>query len=194
MNVKEAIEKRRAYRSFDSIEISKELIKKLVEVAQITPSCANKQPWRFVFVYDQNKLKELFTVLSSGNKWVEKASMIIAVFSKPEYDCIIGERDYYLFDTGMATAFIILRATELGLIAHPIAGFKESKTKEILKIPDEMRLITLITIGKHSNIINPVLSDAMKLGEKQRPPRKKIDDFVFINDYNNKFNEREGEL
>ena len=49
-----------------------------------------------------------------------------------------------------------------------------------------MRLITLVIIGKHSNEINPVLSDAMKLGEKQRPPRKQLEDFVFINRYENK--------
>lgn len=136
---------------------------------------------------DKAQLNRLFTILSGGNKWVEKASMIIAVFSKPENDCIIGERLYYLFDTGIATAFLILRATELGLVAHPIAGFKEPQAKEILEIPDEMRLITLVIIGKHSKDVNPVLSDAMKLGEKQRPPRKQLEDFVFINSYNNKF-------
>ena len=127
-----------------------------------------------------------------GNKWVEKASMIIAVFSKPKNDCIIKERLYYLFDTGMATAFIILRATELGLIAHPIAGFDEERAKEILEIPGEMRLITLVIIGKHSQTLNPVLSENMKLGEKQRPPRKKLEEFIFLNSYNNKFLENEG--
>ncbi|MHA2182915.1 MAG: nitroreductase family protein [Promethearchaeota archaeon] len=189
MNVKEAIEKRRAYRSLDPIEISKELIKRLAEAAQLAPSCANKQPWRYIFIFDKNKLTELFTALSETNKWVKKASMVIAVFSKPEYDCVIGERLYYLFDTGMATAFIILKATELGLVAHPIAGYKETKAKEILKIPNEMRLITLVNIGKHSKEINPVLSDVMKLGEKQRPPRKNLEDFVFINNFETKYNE-----
>lgn len=181
MSVKEAIRKRRSYRSLDSVEITRDLIEDLAEVARITPSCANKQPWRFVFVYDKNRLNELFTALSKGNKWVEKASMIIGVFSEPENDCMIGERLYYLFDTGMATAFIILRATELGLVAHPIAGFKETLAKEILNIPKELRLITLIVIGKHSEINNPVLSDSMKLGEIQRPPRKSIDEFIYIN-------------
>ena len=189
MNVKEAIEERRAYRSFDPIEVSKELIKKLAVAAQLSPSCANKQPWGYIFIFDKNKLTELFTALSGTNKWVEKASMVIAVFSKPEDDCVIGERFYYLFDTGMATAFIILQATELGLVAHPIARYKETKAKEILNIPNEMRLITLVNIGKHSNEINPVLSDAMKLGEKQRPPRKKLEDFVYVDNYGNKFYE-----
>ena len=181
MNVKETIEKRRAYRSLDPVEISKDLIKDLAEVARISPSCGNKQPWRFIFVYDKKELNKLFTVLSEGNKWVEKASMIVAVFSEPENDCMIGERLYYLFDTGMATAFIILRATELGLVAHPIAGFKETLAKEILGIPRKMRLITLLIIGNHSKEVNPVLSDSMKLGETQRPPRKSIDEFIYIN-------------
>lgn len=183
MNVKETIEKRRAYRSLDPVEISKELIEDLAEVASIAPSCGNKQPWRYVFVHDKKVLNELFTVLSEGNKWVEKASMIIGVFSKPESDCMIGERHYYLFDTGMATAFIILRATELGLVAHPIAGFKETQAKEILDIPRDMRLITLVIIGKRSKEVNPVLSESMKLGEKQRPPRIPLDKFIHINNY-----------
>jgi hypothetical protein len=107
--------------------------------------------------------------------------MIIGVFSEPEDDCMIGERQYYLFDTGMATAFLILRATELGLIGHPIAGFKETLAKEILGIPKDKRLITLIVVGKHSENINPVLSDLMKLAENQRPPRKPIDEIIHIN-------------
>ena len=189
MSVKETIEKRRAFRSLDKVEISEELVKDLGRVAQITPSCANKQPWRFVFVYNKEQLKKLFTTLSEGNKWVEKVSMIIAVFSKPENDCMIGERIYYLFDTGMAVAFIVLRATELGLVAHPIAGFNEEKAKNILNIPEKMRLITLIIVGKHSKEINPVLSEAMKLGERQRSPRIPLEEFIYINDYNIKLNE-----
>ncbi|MFX1326764.1 MAG: nitroreductase family protein [Promethearchaeota archaeon] len=189
MNVQDATKERRAYRSLDFVQITDELILDLAEKAQIAPSCANKQPWNFIFVKDKKQLNRLFTTLSVGNKWVEKASMIIAVFSKPEFDCLIGEREYFLFDTGLATAFIVLRATELGLIAHPIAGFKEEQAKKILEIPEEMRLITLVIIGKHSKEIKPILSEAMKFGEKQRPPRKNLDEFVFINNYKNKFKE-----
>ncbi len=183
MSVKETIEKRRAYRSLEPVEITRDIVNDLAEVTKIAPSCGNKQPWRYIFVYDKNVLNELFTVLSEGNKWVEKASMIIGVFSKPKNDCMIGERFYYLFDTGMATAFLILRATELGLVAHPIAGFDETSAKKILEVPNAMRLITLIIIGKHSKNVNPVLSESMKLGEKQRPPRKAIEDFIYIDKY-----------
>ena len=183
MDVKEAINKRRAYRSFDPIKISDEIIQDLAESAQMAPSCMNKQPWRFIFIRDKNMLDKLFTTLTSGNKWVEKASLIIAVFSNPNNDCIIRERFYYLFDTGLATAFIILRATELGLVAHPVAGYNEEKAKKILDLPEEMRLITLVIIGKHSKEINPLLSELMKLGEKSRYPRIPLEKFSYINEY-----------
>ncbi|MHA2392351.1 MAG: nitroreductase family protein [Promethearchaeota archaeon] len=186
MNVKESIKKRRAFRSLDPVDITDEIVLDFAQTVRLAPSCGNKQPWNYVFVRDKVKLKELFTILSEGNKWVEKASTIIAVVSKPEYDCVIGERQYYLFDTGMATAFLILRATELGLVAHPIAGFREGAAKKILGIPDEMRLITLVIIGKHSKEVNPVLSEIMKLGEKQRPPRKQLEEFIFLNEFGNK--------
>jgi len=190
MNVKEAIEKRRAYRSLDPVEINKDLIEDLAHVAQIAPSCNNFQPWNFIFVFEEQQLERLFKTLSKTNKWIEKASMMIAVFSKPEDDCLINERKYYLLDTGLATAFMILRATELGLVAHPIAGFDEKEAKKILGIPENMRLITFVNIGKHSDTINPDLSDNMKLGEKQRPPRKELSEFCYLNKYESKLEQK----
>jgi nitroreductase len=115
------IQKRRAYRSLVPVEITEEMMGALAESAQLSPSCFNNQPWRYVFVYEKRSLDELYRALSKGNDWARKSSLIIAVFSRAEYDCQIKGRNYYLFDTGMATAFIILRATELGLVAHPIA-------------------------------------------------------------------------
>ena len=183
MNVKDAINKRRAYRSFTPVKITKELINDLAESAQLFCSCFNNQPWRFVFVYDEIKLKEMHSTLSKGNKWAHNASMIIAVFSNKDLDCIVKEREYYLFDTGMAVAQMILRATELGLVAHPIAGYDENKTKEILNIPEEMRIITLIIVGKHSDEINVLLSEKQAEIEGERPARKDLHDFVWFNSY-----------
>jgi nitroreductase len=140
MDVKQAIHTRRAYRSLEPVEITEELIRDLAESAQLTCSCLNNQPWRFVFAYDPDVLKKLHGAVSKGNAWVQAASMIIAVFSQKDLDCLIKGREYYLFDTGIATAFVILRATELGLIAHPIAGFNEGAVKEILGIPEEMSM------------------------------------------------------
>lgn len=107
--------------------------------------------------------------------------MIIGVFSKKDYDCAIRDREYYLFDAGMAVANIILRATELGLVAHPIAGYDEGLAKEVLGISMEMNLITLIIIGKRSDSIDEHLTDRQKLVENNRPERLPLDKVIFIN-------------
>jgi nitroreductase len=109
--------------------------------------------------------------------------MIIAVFSKPEDDCIVSKRKYHQFDVGMATAFLILRATELGLVAHPISGFSPRKVRVTLGIPDEYSVITLVIVGKKADKIHPYLSEDQKMKEQRRPPRKRLEEFVFHNHY-----------
>jgi len=183
MDVKTAIENRRAYRSLEPVEITEELIDDLAYCAQLAPSCFNNQPCRFVFVYAPDKLKELHTALSEGNEWAQAGSMIIAVFGKKEEDCIIHDREYYLFDIGLAVAHVILRATELGLVAHPIAGFSPKKVKEILQIPPEAMNITLIIVGKHSRRIGPLLTEKQRTAEPVRPERKPLSKIAFKNVY-----------
>ncbi len=183
MNVKDAIQKRRAYRSLEHVDITDQLIGDLAESARLFCSCFNNQPWRYVIVENKAVLEQMHEALSSGNEWARAASMIIAVFSKPELDCVIRDRRYYLFDTGMATAAMILRATELGLVAHPIAGFSPKKTREILNIPESMEVITLVIVGKHSESISPVLSDKQIAAERERPERKPVEQLFHLNRY-----------
>lgn len=186
MDVQQAINERRAYRSLEPVEITEKLVKDLAKNARLAPSCNNNQPARFIFIYDPASLKELHAALSPGNAWAQAASLIIVVFSKREDDCLIRDREYYQFDTGLATAFLILRATELGLVAHPIAGFSPKKTKEILGIPEEYKVITLVNVGKHSEIISPVLSDEQVEAEKKRPKRIPLNKFVYLNSFKSK--------
>jgi nitroreductase len=183
MTLNKIIQNRRAYRALEKTEISQDLIKELVTNAQLAPSCFNYQPWRFVFVYNEEMLQKVFETLSESNKWAQKASMIIAVFSKREFDCTPGKtREYFLFDTGMATALMILKGTELGLVMHPIAGYSHSKVKKILEIPEDMTVITLIIVGKHSND-DSFLSEKQKNSELKRPQRKDMKEFVYLNKY-----------
>ncbi|UCH64150.1 MAG: nitroreductase family protein [Fidelibacterota bacterium] len=181
MDVKQAILSRRAYRSLEPVEITEELTRDLAESAQLAPSCFNNQPWRFVFVHDPEVLKQLYGVMSKGNAWAQTAAMVVAVFSTKDADCLIRGREYYLFDTGMATAFMLLRATELGLVAHPIAGYDEAAVKEILNVSEEMKVITLVIIGQHSETIGPLLTEQQAVSERTRPERLPVEEFSYIN-------------
>ena len=191
MDVREAIKTRRAYRSLASVDITPELIADLAHCAQLAPSCNNNQPWRFVFVYGKENLEKFHPVLNSpGNDWARAASLIVAVCSRKEDDCIIRDREYHLFGDGLAAAFLIIRATELGLVAHPIAGYSPKKVREILGIPEDHQVITLINIGKHAAEISPILSPKQVEQETIRPERKPLSEFAFDNRFGRPIEER----
>lgn len=176
MTVKKVIKERRAYRAIKPFKVSEKLLSELATCASLAPSCYNKQPWRFVFVVNEDKLKEVFQALPRGNKWAEKSSLIVAVFTKKDLDCVLGNREYFLFDTGISTGFMILCATELGYVAHPIAGFDEEKVKSVLKIPQDMILIALIVIGALDED-----SEEFKK-ELKRPERLSFSQFAWIDE------------
>jgi nitroreductase len=169
MQVREAIDRRRAYRSLEPVEITEEMVNDLAAAAHKAPSCFNNQPWRFVFVYGKEQLEVMHEALTKGNAWAKDASLMVVVLSKPDLDCQPKDRDYYMFDTGLATANLMLRATEMGLVAHPTAGYSVSKTREVLDIPEEFTVITILHVGKLSSKVSGHLEEWQQ--ERDTGPR-----------------------
>ena len=200
MDVHEAIEKRRASRSLSKIRITRAVIRDLAAAARLCCSAENHQPWRFVFVTDTRLLAELSTTMIADNAWAANASMLVAVCTEPHLDCTVDDRDiapqvpgagrlrssgntrpYWYFDTGQAMAFLILRATELGLVAHPIAGYLEQRVQQILGIPRHMVVMALVVVGRRSEAIDPALPPDMKADERKRPSRLPLSKMAFTN-------------
>jgi nitroreductase len=187
--VRETIERRRAYRSLAPVEITDELVRELAHAAQLAMTCSNNQPARFVFVRGAEALENLKPALNRGNAWARAASLIVAVCCEKESDCVIHGREYYLFDTGLQTAFLVLRATELGLVAHPIAGYRPTLVRAALGIPDGMTVATLVIVGRHADDVSPVLSEDQARAEKERPARLPEGEVAFIDRWPNRIRE-----
>jgi nitroreductase len=185
MDVKEALEKRRAYRALGAFEVTDGLIGELAEAARLMPSCFNNQPWKFVFARSPEKLEALRASFSQNNDWAKKAPLVIAAFAGKEHDCVIKEREYYLFDLGMGVGALLLRAAELGLVAHPIAGFDPEAAKKALGIPDGNMLIALIIVGKKTGDLS-ALTPKQAEGEAERPARLAPENVFALDAYNDK--------
>ncbi len=180
VNVSEAIEKRRARRALSETPIEKEKVDALVRAARLSASCFNNQPWR-ITVCMGDALPSLKKSLSKGNAWATKAPLIFAVAARAMDDCRSSDnRDYFLFSTGLAIGQMLLEATELDLIAHPIAGYDPLKVKADLGIPQDCTVITLV-ICAYPSSDNSLLSDKQKASEPVRPERKPIGENFFLN-------------
>jgi len=175
------IEARRAKRALSDRPTPRETAEALLRAAHWAPSCANNQPWRFIAIDDPGVLDRVKEHLSGGNYWAKPSPLIIAVASRADLDCRIPDgREYYAFGCGMASMNLMLQATELGLIAHPIAGFKQAPIKDVLEIPDPYQLITLIILG-HPNEDHSELSDKHRLEETSERTRRPLDEVVSWN-------------
>ncbi len=179
MDVKEAVDRRRATRAFDSRPVSDGLISELIGAMRLSPSCNNNQPWRVIVARDQASLEAVRGSLTKGNGWATKAPLIFVVCARLDDDCKLADRrDYYLFSTGISVGEMVLRATELGLIAHPIAGYDALAIKEKLAIPADHVLISLVICGYPGTDVS-MLSEKQLLAEVERPPRKPIGENFF---------------
>lgn len=162
---------RRAWRALSEEPLSEDEVTRLIEAAHLAPSCFNNQPWRFV-VAQGERLEAVKEALPGGNYWAKRAPVIIAVASQRDLDCKLSDnRDYFLFGCGLAVENLVLQATQMGLIAHPIAGYDPLKVKEALKIPADYVLITLVIVGRRGdvNVLNEKHRE-IELGPRDRKP------------------------
>jgi nitroreductase len=179
MDVVEAIHKRRALRTFDARPVEPEKIAALVEAMRLSPSCNNNQPWRVVVCRDPDSLAKAKSALSKGNAYATRVPLTFVVAATVEGDCRSSDsRDYFLFGCGLAVGIMTLRATELGLTAHPIAGFDPLVLKRELGIPPEYVVITMVNTG-YPGTDQSLLSDKQKTIEMDRPERKPISENFF---------------
>ncbi len=142
------IEKRRAYRAISNEPVPEDVILRIMESAVLAPSCFNNQPWLFVVVQKKKVLDRVKEHLASANYWAKAAPFIVAVCTRADLDCQHSAgRDYAFFDTGMAVGNMLLQGVREGLYTHPIAGFSPLPIKEILNIPEDITLLTLVIFG-----------------------------------------------
>jgi len=179
MDVEEAVSRRRALRALDTRPVPKEVVDDMVESMRLSPSCNNNQPWRVIVARDHASLEAIKTSLPRGNSWGLRSPLILVVCARLEDDCRLADRrDYYLFSSGIAVGEMLLRATEHGLIAHPIAGYDALAIKQKLGVPEDHVLITLIICGFPGTDVS-MLSEKQLLAQKERPARKPVGDNFF---------------
>lgn len=137
-------------RSFDeTYEISNHDLRSILEAGRWAPSANNVQPWRFSVGRRGDKVfAAIAENLTSWNAaWAPKSSALILVSGVVKNH--VGEANTWAhFDSGLATANILVQATELGLHAHVMAGVEFQPLAEALGHGDHLKGLVAIAIGK----------------------------------------------
>ena len=178
MEFTQVIEERRSTRKFSKRIVSKKKIIRLIECARMSPSAANRQPWHFVILENEQKekvasimeerMKKNKVELDSANyathtyqavnsvinsiRVIREAPILILVF-RPNSDDF---RDADYLSIGSAVEHICLKATDLNLGSLWIRDIIYTK-QEIARLftDPSMELVVSVAIGYSSEFPYP---------------------------------------
>jgi len=158
VEVFEAIKTRRSIRRFKSENIPDEDLMKVLEAATWAPSAGNLQPWEFIIVRG-NDLKRKVASAAYGQMWIAEAPVVIIVCANiPRTSRYYGERGrtlYCIQDTAAAIQNMLLAAHALGYGTCWVGAFSEHEVRRVLEIPEHVRPVAIIPIGKPAEKPSP---------------------------------------
>jgi nitroreductase len=162
MEVFEAIKNRTSIRKYKPEKISKEKIDILIEAGRLAPTAANKQKYKLVIVDDED-IKKRLGVACNNQTFVGTASHVIA-------GTVDQDWKWKKVDLAIVFEHIVLEALELGFGTCWIGAFSEKEVKKILDIPENIKVVAMLTIGAPDEI-------------PKHSSRKKVEEIVSYNKY-----------
>ena len=162
---------RKSVRGYEGKSVEEEKLSKVLEAARLAPSWANKQCCRYIVVKDKATIKEL----SGSFGWLKQTPVIVVACADPKDS---GDRDgmkYFLVDVGISMQQLVLAATALELGTCWIGAFDETKVKEALEVPENIKVVAMTPLGYPSDkegVGSKLLKTA--IGSGKRKPLEEI--------------------
>ena len=168
MEFAEVVRRRRMVRNYSSDPVPREVLERIVHAARRAPSAGFSQGTAFVVVTDPdlrvaiaNSCDEPDYVAAGFDPWISRApAHIIICVSEAAYHQRYREPDkvddegreidwpvpFWWVDAGAALMLVLLAAVDEGLAAG-FLGVDSGRLRPLLKIPEAMVPIGLVTVG-----------------------------------------------
>ena len=164
----ELLRGRRSIRSYTEQPVARESIDLLIEAALRAPSSRNNQPWSFVVVDDPELLAALSTAKEHGSAFLKRAPLGIVVCGDP------SKSDVWIEDCAIAAILVQTEAQSLGLGScwiqirerrHDAGTTAQAYIRELLGIPEQIMVASIISIGHPAEQRAPVAAGALDYGK-----------------------------
>ena len=174
MDISACTKKISQVKSYLNRDVKHKEIAKIIDAARFAPSSGNIQNWRFLIVKNKDT-KEKIARACLDQLWIQEAPVIILVCSDNSNIKTLFEKKWKKYsreNCAAAAENILLQAASLGLSSSWIRNFNQLRLKNTLKIPDDVSVEAVITIG-YSN-------------ERPKESRHKAEELTFFEVYNNR--------
>lgn len=180
--INELMQRRWSPRAFEEgRSVEREKVLTMLEAARWAPSCFNDQPRQFLVFdgSDSGALERARACLTAGNAWALKAPMLILSVARETFEQNGKPNRWAQHDTGLATENLLLQAVELGLAAHPMAGYDADRARSEFGIPVGFTPIAMIAIGYPYRARLDDLDEKLRAKELAARERKPIGEIAF---------------
>jgi nitroreductase len=142
MSLVDVILSRRSIRSYERKKVPKGVLNRILEAGRQAPSASNVQPWHFIVLTDF----EVKEKLSHGrwNTFVKDSAFTVVGCAH------VGDsygQKWSTVDTTIALQNMVIAAWALGVGSCWIGDFIEEDVKKLLNIPEDWRVLALISFG-----------------------------------------------
>lgn len=156
MELKDLVLKTRSYRRFDeSYQITYSSLEKLVDMARLSASGANRQPLKYLIYNSPEDCAKVFPSVVWA-AYLQEWDGPVSGERPSAYIIILGDRsitDSFGVDHGIAAQSIMLGATEAGLGGCMIASIRRDSLRTELKMPENFEILLILALGKPIEII-----------------------------------------
>lgn len=170
---------RESCRIYSEQPVPRETLTHLIDVARLSPSACNSQPWRFLIVDQPEARAKLVEALEdeglNGCPWGDRVPAFILICEeeahlKPGVWEHYGSQHFAQLDIGMAAMALCYEATSIGLGTCMIGTMSQKKLHQTFGIPEERPVRLIITVGYPA-----------KKGEPRKKLRKNLDEIIADN-------------
>ncbi len=163
------IKNRRSIRNYQDKEIPEKVLHNVLEAARLAPSAGNRQPWKLILVKDKELKKQV--MLAAGRQgFVEQAPIVVAGCALNTEHIMPNGIHSHPVDLTIVLDHLSLQAVKEGLGTCWIGDFDQNRIKEILHIPENVIIVSLMTLGYPVEIL-------------PKKNRKQMEDLICYNYY-----------
>lgn len=146
MEVFDAISERKSIRAYKQDEVEEQKLSRVLDAARLAPSASNRQEWKFIVVKNEATRKKL-AATTYGQRFVGDAPVIIVACATESKSIMTCGQPAHTVDLSIACTHIILEAWDQGLGTCWLGTFNEAEVKEILAIPERVRVVVMMPLG-----------------------------------------------
>jgi len=156
MSIYEKVIARRTTRKYRRAKVPDDVVRKCVDAARMSPISTNHQSLKYVIVNDENLVAQIFRITTYAlllpkykPSEAEMPDVFIVILSD---ETIQGSKTPWVpYDVGIATMSISMVAFDEGIGSCILASTQRNKLREILNIPDHLRIDMLVSLGYPGN-------------------------------------------